>query len=72
MKHSLENSIKDYKEMIDCVWDKLDRRSINILANNLFEVWKNDATVFICGNGGSANHLANDLLYGINHDGKGI
>ena len=52
MKHFLENTIKDYKEMIDFVWDKLDRRSISILANNLFEVRKNDATVFICGNGG--------------------
>ena len=61
--------------MIDFVWDKLDRRSISTLANNLFEVWKNDATFFICGNGGSAanaTHFANDLINRINPDAKGI
>tara|TARA_B100001093_G_C26388158_1_gene825921 strand:- start:18 stop:194 length:177 start_codon:yes stop_codon:yes gene_type:complete len=58
--------------MVDSVWDEPDHRSISILANNLFEVRKNDATVFVCGNSGSANHLANDSLYGINPDAKRI
>jgi hypothetical protein len=31
--------------MIDFVWDEPDHRSISILANNLFEVRQNDATV---------------------------
>jgi phosphoheptose isomerase len=71
MKHSLENSIKDYKGTIDFAWDKLDPSGISILASNLLEVRKNDATVFICGNSGSAN-LANDLRYGINPDAREI
>ena len=75
MNRSLKDWLKDYRIKVDSVWDKLDHTKIEILALNLFEVWKNEATVFICGNGGSAtnaNHLANDLLFGINPVGKGI
>lgn len=38
---------------------------IDKLYNRIFEAWKNERNIFICGNGGSAanaNHIANDLL----------
>ena len=41
-------------------------KEITLLFNKIFNVWKNNKTVYICGNGGSAgnaNHIANDLLY---------
>jgi D-sedoheptulose 7-phosphate isomerase len=72
---SISNSLAAYKKMIDLAWNSIDLHQIEKLENDLLSTWKNNKTVFICGNGGSAanaNHLANDLLYGINPDGKGI
>ena len=43
-------------------------KKINILAEILFETWKNKKRIFLCGNGGSAGnaiHIANDFLYGV-------
>lgn len=46
------------------------------LIEALVEVWRRNGQVFLCGNGGSdgnANHLANDLLYGVARSGgRGI
>jgi len=72
---SISNSLAAYKEKIDLAWNSIDHHQIERLENDLLSAWKNDKSVFICGNGGSAanaNHLANDLLYGINPNGKGI
>ncbi|MEI6468178.1 MAG: SIS domain-containing protein [Betaproteobacteria bacterium] len=46
------------------------------LIEGLSEAWKNDKTIFFCGNGGSAGnaiHLANDFIYGAGLGyGKGL
>ena len=36
---------------------------VKILSDDLKSEWKSGTQVFICGNGGSANHLANDTGY---------
>lgn len=56
--------LKNLKKQLNCK----NFNNIGILINYLFESWINKKKVFICGNGGSAgnaNHIANDLLYGI-------
>ena len=71
----IEKFITNYKLKLDSVWEYLDDANIEILANELFDAWKKNKNVFVCGNGGSAanaNHLANDLLYGIHPEGNGI
>lgn len=49
---------------------------IDLLANSMLSCWKNQNTIFLCGNGGSAGnaiHLANDFNYGISKkDGMGM
>jgi len=46
---------------------KIDKdKEITLLYNKIFEVWKKNKTVYVCGNGGSAgnaNHIANDLIF---------
>ena len=72
---SLKNSLNDYHKLIQEVWNNLHLENIGCLENDLFDAWKKRNKVFLCGNGGSAanaNHLANDLLYGICPDGEGI
>ena len=47
------------EELINCIYE---------LKNDLEEAWINKNNIFVCGNGGSganANHIANDLLYGV-------
>ena len=65
-----------YFKSISSTWKKIDWDKVNILSNDLLNAWRIGSKVFICGNGGSAanaNHLANDLLYGISpKEGKGI
>ncbi len=55
----------------DADWSGVER-----LADALYGVWERGATVFLCGNGGSAAnaaHLAVDLLYGVAPSpGKGL
>jgi len=57
------------KSTLDCFdWSQLDP-----LTENLFSIWKNNDSIYICGNGGSAansDHIANDLSYGVNPSGK--
>ena len=72
---SISNSLAAYKEKLDLAWNSINHHQIERLEEDLLSAWRNDKSVFICGNGGSAanaNHLANDLMYGINPDGKGI
>jgi D-sedoheptulose 7-phosphate isomerase len=48
---------------------------IENLSVDLINTWHSKNNVFLCGNGGSsanANHLANDLIYGINPAGEGL
>ena len=75
MNNSVTKVIKKYKSKINLVWDDLDYQKIENLALDIVNVWKNGFTIYICGNGGSAtnaNHIANDLIYGVNKTGRGI
>ena len=62
------NSIYSYiNKLKDCFNDDLTN-SISELTNELKEAWVDNRNIYLCGNGGSganANHIANDLLYGV-------
>lgn len=61
---SAENYIKSLQ---NCFNDEIFK-SVELLADDLLNVWVNHKQVFICGNGGSAAnalHIANDFHYGI-------
>ncbi len=56
------------------VCDSKVESQCHLLASNLDGARSRKASVFLCGNGGSAsnaNHWANDLLYGAGHTGLG-
>ena len=75
MSISIESSVSEYKQNLDNVWNTLIIDDIERLSLGLFNAWLNRNNVFLCGNGGSsanANHLANDLIYGINPSGRGM
>jgi len=75
MSISIESSVTEYKQSLDIVWNSLKIDDIELLSLGLFNAWLNRNNVFLCGNGGSsanANHLANDLIYGINPSGRGM
>ena len=75
MISSIENICAKYKDKIEKVWHGLSIDNITLLSDELLNCWLKRNTVFICGNGGSsanANHLANDLIYGINPSGRGM
>jgi len=59
---------KIYIERLKKVLNYKNFKKIKILINYLSNAWIYKKRVFLCGNGGSAgnaNHIANDLLYGI-------
>lgn len=65
-----------YADRLATVLRSTDWAPVARLIDTLVDVWQRNAQVFLCGNGGSdgnANHLANDLLYGVaRHSGRGI
>lgn len=65
-----------YRDQLTQVLAQQDLAPIYELAQDLRRAWGEGKRVFICGNGGSAanaQHLANDLLYGISRkDGRGL
>ena len=59
---------KIYLSTVRKVLNYKNFKDIRVLINYLNEAWICKKKVFICGNGGSAgnaNHIANDLLYGV-------
>ena len=75
MKFTILKYIENYKENLKQVWDSLDHEKINQVANELKSAWIDGRNLYLCGNGGSsanANHIANDLLFGVNPEGKGL
>ena len=75
MNSSILKSLEKYKSKLEKVWRYLDYEKVNLLANELLSVWSRSRNIFICGNGGSAanaNHIANDLIFGVNPEGKGL
>ncbi|HLO64385.1 MAG TPA: SIS domain-containing protein [Azonexus sp.] len=67
---------RDYAARLAAVLQTTNWEPVARLIDALANVWQNNKQVFLCGNGGSdgnANHLANDLLYGIARtSGRGI
>jgi D-sedoheptulose 7-phosphate isomerase len=59
-------SISSYATQLADVLRGFDWATVENLASDLLQVWKNRSAVWICGNGGSAAnavHWANDFLY---------
>lgn len=68
-----KDKIKSYLQVETDILNKLDIEEINKAMNLLEETRKNKATVFTCGNGGSAasaSHIKNDFAKGISYDLK--
>jgi D-sedoheptulose 7-phosphate isomerase len=64
---------ENYYNSIESVWKRIDWNVVGFLSDDLFEAWNSNSKIFLCGNGGSAsnaNHLANDLLYGISPNNR--
>ena len=72
MSKKIPDSIfSNYANNLSASLAKFDWQSVELLAQELAEIWDSKRNLFICGNGGSAAnalHLATDLIYGI---GKG-
>ena len=59
---------KSYLARLHNACEAIPLDKVELLANALFDAWKNKRQVFIFGNGGSAGnaiHLANDFVFGI-------
>ena len=75
MNSSIQTYIENCKENHNKVWDSLDYNVVNQVATELKSAWVDGRNLFLCGNGGSsanANHIANDLIFGVNPEGKGL
>ncbi|MBO4601356.1 MAG: SIS domain-containing protein [Bacilli bacterium] len=67
-KVDFKNAIKEYYEREIRVINNLDLDEINEAMNAIYETYKNQGTIYICGNGGSAStasHFQNDFNKGI-------
>lgn len=67
------SSLISYVEKLKNCFDNDLINSIYELNRQLQDAWANKKNIFICGNGGSganANHIANDLLYGVGFNRK--
>ncbi len=63
-----KNAIKEYYEREIRVINNLNLDEINEAMNAIYETYKNQGTIYICGNGGSAStasHFQNDFNKGI-------
>ena len=70
-KDCFQKYMRKLLEVSECI----DFENIEILERDLVQALKEKHHVFLCGNGGSAanaNHIANDLLYGIRPTSKGV
>lgn len=59
---------KDYQLRLHSALDSIPLEDVERLAHALRTAWKDKRQVFLFGNGGSAanaNHIANDLIYGV-------
>ena len=65
---NFKNAIKEYYEREIRVINNLNLDEINEAMNAIYETYKNQGTIYICGNGGSAStasHFQNDFNKGI-------
>lgn len=59
------HNLVNYRQRLHAV--EFDFEKILLAGRQLFDAWKNERQVFLCGNGGSAAnaiHIANDFFYG--------
>jgi D-sedoheptulose 7-phosphate isomerase len=62
------NNIKHYLDNLKKNLTFSRFKKAEILSEKLFNLWKNQKRLFLCGNGGSAGnaiHIANDFIYGV-------
>jgi len=68
-------SFRGYAARLSSVLESYDWSTIEPLAKAIRQAWLDDKQVFLCGNGGSAAnaiHIANDYLFGVAPEGRGI
>ncbi len=61
----------DYSSRLQGVLRLADLSAVAALARAMEDCWRDDRSLYLCGNGGSAGnavHLANDFVYGIAKD----
>ncbi len=60
--------IRTYLEKVKTIIDAIDAQEVQALVDLIYDAYKNDKTIFVIGNGGSAasaSHLAQDLSKGV-------
>lgn len=65
---NFKNAIKEYYEREIRVINRLNVDEINDAMNLIYETYKNEGNIYVCGNGGSgstASHMQNDFNKGI-------
>ena len=63
----MNETITNYQEKITIAFSQPAMNLVPLLAESMLAAWKENSTIYFCGNGGSAgnaSHLANDFLYG--------
>ena len=72
----IQQQVRNYNDALMNHLRIVDDKAIEKLGEALLQCFKSKKQVFVCGNGGSgsnANHIANDLIYGISKQkGRGI
>ena len=64
----MHDYIKKYLSVLTGALGQPAMNEVPVLGAALLEAWQTGHRIYLCGNGGSAgnaNHLANDLLYGV-------
>lgn len=64
----MQNYIDKYIRQLSAALNRDAMKVVPVLGAALLGAWQNGRRIYLCGNGGSAgnaNHLANDLLYGV-------
>lgn len=69
----MEDFFGQYRQMLDTVLSSISASDVTTVMQVLWRAWKEESTIFICGNGGSAataSHFACDLGKGTTVDGQ--
>lgn len=74
-KHSSVSGVAAYAAKLSSVLNEQDWTGVESLVREMAAVWRRGSQVFLCGNGGSAAnavHIANDFVFPVAKDGKGL
>ena len=72
-KTNFSTDSKKYLDQLRIIFSDQILVKVEKLAAHLYQIWKEDRNLFICGNGGSAAnaiHMANDFHYGVGACGE--